>query len=79
MDALSRRHVEARLTTALRQHADAVAEVRRHLRQLEDAEYSSAAWRNLAATATEGSLAVGRVDAYLAALAADDNTQQEKS
>lgn len=72
MDQLARRHLENRLRDARKSHAAEVAELRRHLRHLDDAEYSSAAWRNIATTAAQGSFYAGQVDALTVALAADD-------
>ena len=72
MDAVNRMLLERRLTEARKAHDAEVAELRRHLRQLEEAEYSSSGWRNVAATAAAGSFYAGRVDALTTALLMDN-------
>jgi len=72
VDSTTRRRVEYQLARARKNHAAEVDEIKRHLRHLDDAEYSSAAWRNLAATAAAGAFSAGRVDALKMVLDLDD-------
>jgi len=72
MDVHTRRTVENHLAMARKAHAAEAAEMKRHLHHLDDAEYSSAAWRNLAITAAAGSFYAGRVDALKMVLDLDD-------
>lgn len=69
MDQLARRHLVNRLAAAQRRHDRAVDDLAQFARNV---QYGTESWHNLATVVGLGAHAAGEIEAYTAALAADD-------